>query len=98
MDGERCVAKVTQETGGEIVDVPDYGALRTALAAVVLRLKLRYALGYQPAHVSTTGGFRRIEVRLADRFGQVDSDYFVSARRGYYPSAQWVYSQNKPPS
>jgi VWFA-related protein len=98
LDSPRSVAKVALATGGEIIDVPDSDSLGAALAAVVSRLKLRYALGYQPAHVLNNDAFRKINVRLADRFGQVDSDYSVHARSGYYPSAQRVSAQNKPPS
>jgi hypothetical protein len=92
------VAKVTQETGGEIIDVPDSGLLGDALAAVVSRLKLRYALGYQPAPAFNGDAFRKINVRLADRFGHVDADYSIHARRGYYRSSQRSAAQNRPPS
>jgi len=98
LNGAHLVAKVTHETGGEIIDAPDKQSLRVALATVVSRLKLRYALGYQPAHAHTSGAFRKIDVRLADRFGQVDSDYSIHARRGYYPSTQQVATQNRPRS
>jgi VWFA-related protein len=97
LDSTRSVAKITLETGGEIIDVPDRGLLGAALAVVVSRLKLRYALGYQPAP-AINNAFRKINVRLADRFGQVESDYCVHARGGYYPSTQQVATQNRPPS
>jgi VWFA-related protein len=98
LDSARSVAKVTLATGGEIIDVPDGGSLGAALAAVVSRLKLRYALGYEPAHAFNDDAFRKINVRLTDRFGQVDSDYSVHTRSGYYPSTQRVAAQNKPTS
>jgi Ca-activated chloride channel homolog len=93
--GAHDVEKVTLETGGEIVDVPDKASLRAALAAVVSQLKLSYALGYQPSYAGTSDAFRKIDVRLSDRFGQVDYDYSVRARRGYYPSIQRVAAQNR---
>jgi Ca-activated chloride channel homolog len=96
LDRGGSVAKVVLETGGEIVDVPDKGSLRAAMAAIVSRLRLRYALGYRPTYAFNNDAFRKINVRLADRFGQVDSDYSVHARRGYYPSTQRVAAQNKP--
>ncbi len=98
LDSAPSVAKVTTATGGEIVDVSDKSSLGAALSAVVSRLKLRYALGYQPVHALNNDAFRKINVRLADRFGQVDFDYSVHARRGYYPSTQRVAAQNRPPS
>jgi Ca-activated chloride channel homolog len=98
LDSVRSVAKVTLETGGEIIDVADSGSLGAALAAVVSRLKLRYALGYQPAHVFNNDAFRKIDVRLADRFGQADSDYSIHARHGYYPATQRLAAQSRPSS
>jgi len=98
LDTAPSVAKVTTATGGEIIDVSDRGSLGAALSAVVSRLKLRYALGYQPAHALSNDAFRRINVRLTDRFGQVDFDYSVHARRGYYPSTPRVAAQNRPPA
>jgi VWFA-related protein len=98
LDSARSVAKVTRETGGETIDVADSGSLGAALAAVVSRLKVRYALGYQPAHAFNNDAFRKINVRLADRFGQVNSDYSIHARHGYYPSTQRVAAQSRPPS
>ena len=82
-------------TGGETVDVPGSGSPGAALAAVVSRLKLRYALGFQPAHAFNNNALRKIDVRLADRFGQVDSDYSIHARHGYYPSTQRVAAQSR---
>ncbi len=96
LGGNGSVNKVTQETGGEIIDVQSTGSLDAALAAIVSRLKLRYTLGYQPTSPSDNGSFRRIEVRLSDRFGRFDNDYTVDARRGYYVPTEKVAVQRKP--
>ncbi len=77
------VGKVTQDTGGEIIDVKNVGMLDAALGAVVSRLRLRYAIGYAPP-AQGRGAFHTIEVRLADRMGSPGKDYTVHARRGYY--------------
>lgn len=84
--GAGSVRKVTEETGGEIIDVANSGSLDAALAAVVLRLKLRYTLGYYPPNPSSVS-FRRIEVRLSDGHGRPGADYTVRSRAGYYASA-----------
>ncbi|MGH9804150.1 MAG: VWA domain-containing protein, partial [Candidatus Acidiferrales bacterium] len=84
LGGLSSVRAITKETGGEIIDVARVGSLEAALAAVVGRLKTRYTLGYQSTNKTSDGGFRRIEVRLADRFGRAERDYSVIARSGYY--------------
>jgi type IV secretion system protein VirB10 len=85
--GAGSVRKVTEETGGEIIDVASSGSLDAALAAAVLRIKLRYTLGYYPPNPNPSSGrFRRIEVRLTDGYGRPGADYTVRSRAGYYAS------------
>lgn len=84
LGGLGSVRKMAEETGGEEIDVQRVGSLQAALAAVVSRLKTRYTLGYNSTNKARDGAFRRIEVRLADRFGRPQDDYSVFARRGYY--------------
>lgn len=84
LGGGTSVRRVTEETGGEIIDVDRVGSLRAALAAVVSRLKTRYTLGYSSSNKQRDGAFRRIEVHLTDRYGRPERDYSVYARRGYY--------------
>lgn len=90
MSGMGSVRKVARETGGEIIDVRRVGSLQAALAAVISRLKLRYTLGYQSTNKERDGAFRKIDVRLVDRFGHAESDYSVHTRRGYYAPAEMV--------
>ncbi len=90
MSGMGSVRKVARETGGEVIDVRRVGSLQAALAAVISRLKLRYTLGYQSTNKVRDGAFRKIDVRLVDRFGRDDLDYSVHARRGYYAPAEVV--------
>ena len=89
------VGKITHETGGEIFDVGSAGSLDSALASVITRLKLRYTLGYNSPNPAKDGSFRKIDVRLTERYGRQDSDYSVSARRGYYAQSERV-AQAKP--
>jgi Ca-activated chloride channel homolog len=91
---EDVVEKITRETGGEIIDVGTAGSLDSALATVISRLKLRYTLGYNSTNTARDGAFRKIDVRLNDRYGRPDADYSVSARRGYYSPVEHVASQS----
>lgn len=84
LGGHGSVDKITEETGGEVIDVDRVGSVAAAFGAVVDRLKTRYTLGYHPANKARDGRFRRIEVRLADHFGRPHEDYVVFAKRGYY--------------
>jgi VWFA-related protein len=95
LGGFGSVSKVTEETGGEIIDVTTTGSLDAAMGAVISRLKLRYTLGYQSTNGARDSTFRRIEVRLADRFGRPNSDYSVNARRGYYAGTEAAAAQNR---
>jgi len=94
--GAGSVHKVTQETGGEIIDVTSVGMLDAALGAVVSRLRLRYSLGYYPPDQGRGGAFHTLEVRLVERLGRPGSDYFMHARRGYYSTGDQTTSQSKP--
>jgi len=93
---EDVVEKITKETGGEIIDVGTAGSLDSALATVISRLKLRYTIGYNSANTTKDGTFRKIDVRLNDRYGRPESDYSVSARRGYYSAVERVAAQGRP--
>ncbi len=68
--------------------------LDSALATVINRLKLRYTLGYNSPNAAKDGSFRKIDVRLTERYGRPDSDYSVSARRGYYSQTERVAQAN----
>jgi len=98
LGGLSSVRAITQETGGEIIDVDRVGSLEAALAAVISRLKTRYTLGYQSTNKTADGGFRRIEVRLADRFGRPERDYSVFARSGYYAPSESRASKQPTPT
>jgi VWFA-related protein len=83
VNGSAVVDTLTKETGGEIFDVTSPGDLDTALATAVARLRTRYTLGYSPTSPAN-GGYHRLDVRLADRFGKAGDDYSVLARKGYF--------------
>ncbi|HTY64417.1 MAG TPA: VWA domain-containing protein [Acidobacteriota bacterium] len=78
------VGKVTQETGGEIINVKGTSSLDAALGSVISRLRMRYSLGYYPSGTAQGGAFHAIAVRLTDKHGKAGSDYFMHSKRGYY--------------
>lgn len=84
--GQRLVnvEKIAAETGGEVFDVEKEGSLFVAFQTVVERLKTRYTLGFYPQNAAADGRFRRLEVKLAPRWGASGSDYAVLTKRGYY--------------
>jgi len=95
LGGFGSVSKITEETGGEIIDVSVTGSLDAAMGAAISRLKLRYTLGYQSSNPSRDSTFRRIEVRLVDHFGRPHTDYSVNARRGYYAGSEGTAAQSR---
>jgi VWFA-related protein len=96
MGGAGSVDKITAETGGEIIDVTGLGSFDAALSAAITRLKLRYTLAYYPSNTARDGTFRKIDVRLAERFGRPAADYSVHARRGYYSGADRSAARSNP--
>jgi Ca-activated chloride channel homolog len=86
MIGAGSVSKVTEETGGEIIDARNVASLDSALGAVISRLRMRYAIGYYPSNPEL-GAFHAIQVKLEERLGKPGSDYFIHSRRGYYATA-----------
>jgi VWFA-related protein len=90
------VFRITEETGGEVIDIRTAGSLTSSLAQAIARLKLRYTLGYVSSNKARDGAFRPIEIRLTKRFGRPGKSYTVHARRGYYAPAEQVASQGRP--
>jgi VWFA-related protein len=86
MMGAGSVGKVTQETGGEIIDVANARSLDAAMRNVISRLRMRYSLGYYAPNPAQ-GAFHSIIVRLSDAHGKPGTDYVIHARRGYYSTA-----------
>ena len=82
--GARWVSKIMDETGGEIIDMAAVGSVQKAMAALIMRLKQRYTLGYQSTDTHSNRAFRQIDVRLFDRSQNPKHPYRIFARRGYY--------------
>ena len=75
--GEGEMKKLTEETGGRMIDVGDqHKGLREAFDQIANELRSQYSLGYTPSNTKRDGTFRKIEIKT--RGGK------VQARRGYY--------------
>ncbi len=78
------IHKVTEQTGGEIFDVPDVAHLDTVFRALIDRIKTRYNIGYYTNANGANGKPHKLDVRLASSFGKKGHDYVVLAKSGYY--------------
>ena len=94
---EVSVPRITQESGGEVIDARSIDSIRSAMATAISRLKQRYNLGYYSTNPRHDGAFREIEIRVTD--GSMDSQrkYTVYARRGYYASSDDASSLDPQP-
>jgi len=82
--GLGSVDKVCRATGGTVLDSRNTGSVTAALATLIAWLKEGYSLAYSSDNPRQDGAYRRIEVRLAPRFGNPHKKYSVYAREGYY--------------
>ncbi len=75
--GDREMKKLTEETGGRVIDVGNRPErLRDAFTQISNELRSQYSLGYRPTNGARDGSFRHIEIRA--KAGKVQS------RKGYY--------------
>jgi Ca-activated chloride channel family protein len=75
---EDALRRFSEETGGQLFEASEIGALRLAALRIREELKTQYRLGYMPTNTTKDGSFRRIDIETRRR-GVV-----VQARRGYY--------------
>jgi VWFA-related protein len=77
--GASEMKKMTQETGGRVIDVgnkPD--KLRKAFDEIAAELRSQYDIGYTSSNATRDGGFRKVEIKSKQ------GDYKIQARSGYY--------------
>jgi VWFA-related protein len=78
--GERDMRKLTEETGGRVIDVGNHPEkLRDAFNQLSFELRNQYAIGYTPSNETKDGGFRKVEIRVPKA-----KDAKIQARKGYY--------------
>jgi VWFA-related protein len=81
--GESEMKKLTQETGGRVIDVGNkIDKLRKAFDDIAAELRSQYDIGYTSTNSNRDGGFRKVEVKTKQ------GDYKVQARSGYYAGAK----------
>jgi len=80
--GASEMKKMTQETGGRVIDVgnkPD--KLRKAFDEIAAELRSQYDIGYTSSNTTRDGGFRKVEIKSKQ------GDYKIQSRSGYYAAA-----------
>jgi len=81
--GDAEMKKLTQETGGRVIDVGNkIDKLRKAFDEISAELRSQYNIGYTPTNTNRDGSFRKVEIKSKD--GQ----YKIQARSGYYAVAR----------
>jgi len=81
--GDTEMKKLTQETGGRVIDVgnkPD--KLRKAFDEISNELRSQYNIGYTPTNTARDGSFRKVEIKSKP------AEYKIQARSGYYATAK----------
>jgi VWFA-related protein len=78
------VAKLAEQTGGEVFDTQKEGSLDVAFRALIQRIKTRYTLGYYATPTNKDRLFHKLDVQLAATFGKKGQNYLIVSRSGYY--------------
>jgi len=77
--GEGQMKKLTQETGGRVIEVGNkMDKLKQAFDQVAQELRSQYNVGYTPTNAALDGTFRKVEIHANSK------DYKIQARTGYY--------------
>ena len=77
--GESDMRKLTQETGGRVIDVGNkIDKLRKAFDDIAAELRSQYDVGYTSTNSNRDGGFRKVEIKSKQ------GDVKIQARSGYY--------------
>jgi len=77
--GEGEMKKLTQETGGRVINVGNkMDKLRDAFDQIARELRSQYNIGYVPTNRAKDGTFRKVEIRSNNK------EYKIQARAGYY--------------
>jgi VWFA-related protein len=76
--GDSAMKKMTQETGGRVIEVGNKPEkLKAAFDQISQELRTQYYIGYVPTNTNKDGGFRRVEIKTKE-------GYKIQARSGYY--------------
>jgi VWFA-related protein len=78
-NGPSEMKKLTQETGGRVIDVGNkIEKLRDAFDQISRELRSQYNIGYTPTNANRDGSFRKVDIKPKQ------GDYKIQARSGYY--------------
>ncbi len=80
--GDKILAELAEETGGEVFWPPSVEDLASSFQSVETALRSQYALTYTPADFKYDGSFRTIYLYCYDR------RYHVRAKKGYFAPRQ----------
>lgn len=75
-DGD--LKRMAGETGGSVFHVDRKNSLDDVFRQLQEEMRSQYALGYAPSNAAHDGGFRKIEIKTANK------DQRVQSRRGYF--------------
>ena len=77
--GEGEMRKMTQETGGRVIDVGNkYEKLKEGFDQIANELRSQYNIGYSSTNPALDGTFRKVEIHASSK------DYKIQSRAGYY--------------
>jgi VWFA-related protein len=77
--GDSAMKKLTQETGGRMIEVGNkIEKLRAAFDQIAQELRSQYNIGYTPTNTARDGSFRKVEIKPKQ------GEYKIQARSGYY--------------
>jgi len=79
--GPGVASKMTQDTGGRVVNVRSDKGLEKAFDVISEELRSQYVLGYSSTNTKRDGTFRKIKVEVNR------PDVKILARKGYYAPA-----------
>ena len=81
--GDREMRKLTEETGGRVIEVGNkFEKLKAGFDQIANELRSQYNIGYTPTNDKLDGTFRKVEIRVKNK------DYKVQSRSGYYAVAR----------
>jgi VWFA-related protein len=76
--GGSVARKMSDETGGRVIDVHNEASLEKAFDEISQELRSQYVLGYYPTNIKRDGTFRKLRVDV------MRPDMKILARKGYY--------------
>jgi VWFA-related protein len=77
--GDSEMKKLTQETGGRVIEVGNkFDKLKEGFAQIANELRSQYNVGYSSTNAQLDGTYRKVEIHASNK------DYKIQSRSGYY--------------